>query len=212
MDHGELPPKKKKKKTKRKAVAFARAGRAPGTPQARLAEEEEIGWGAFCDSLRSSNRPGPWRSSAGRGPFAVQKATLPVALSGRDCLVRARGRARARRPVTRYRSWQRLFAATRRPRRDQRCAWRWTSPLGSSRRANWWRSARRQAVELAAYCRESSHCMCCITQGFGYSFRFLSAQESRGDIVCATPAAARTPCFARNETPPRKLGSTCVFT
>ena len=90
MDHGELPPKKKK--TKRKAVAFeepAAPAPAPAEP-VEPEEEEEIGWGAFCDSLELDRRLA--RAVAQLGwtrPSLVQKATLPVALSGRDCLVRS---------------------------------------------------------------------------------------------------------------------------
>ena len=50
-----------------------------------------FGWGAFCDSLELDRRLA--RAVAQLGwtrPSLVQKATLPVALSGRDCLVRAR--------------------------------------------------------------------------------------------------------------------------
>ena len=93
MDHGELPPKKKKKKTK-KAVAFEEPAAPPAPAPEEQAEEEqaeEVGWGAFCDSLELDRRLA--RAVAQLGwtrPSLVQKATLPVALSGRDCLVRAR--------------------------------------------------------------------------------------------------------------------------
>ena len=156
MDHGELPPKKKKKS--KKAVAFEEPAAPPAPAPEEQAEEEqaeeEIGWGAFCDSLELDRRLA--RAVAQLGwtrPSLVQKATLPVALSGRDCLVRARtgsGKTACYAlPILQKVLRDKASAS------DARRAYNGVRALVLLPTRELVAQARRQLLELAAYCRES---------------------------------------------------------
>ena len=70
--------------------------------------------------------------------------------------------------------------------------------------------ARRQLLELAAYCRESVTVVA--LRGDSARDDALAVQDSRGDIVCATPAAAREASEALLDAkhPLEELGSTCA--
>ena len=189
MDHGELPPKKKKKKTK-KAVAFEEPA-APAPAPAEPEEEEEIGWGAFCDSLELDRRLA--RAVAQLGwtrPSLVQKATLPVALSGRDCLVRARtgsGKTACYALPILQRVLRDKASAS-----DARIAYNGVRALVLLPTRELVAQARRQLLELAAYCRESVTVVA--LRGDSARDDALAVSESRGDILCGNQNfTARSP-------------------
>ena len=212
MDHGELPPKKKKTK-KKKAVAFEEPAAPPAPAPEEQAEEEqaeeEVGWGAFCDSLELDRRLA--RAVAQLGwtrPSLVQKATLPVALSGRDCLVRARtgsGKTACYALPILQRVLRDKASAS-----DARKAYNGVRALVLLPTRELVAQARRQLLELAAYCRESVTVVA--LRGDSSRDDALSVQDSRGDIVCATPAAARDASEALLDAkhPLEELGSTCA--
>ena len=82
----DAPPKK--------SVTFAAGDDAPRAEADDAAgddEEEEVLWGAFCEELKLDRRLARGVAECGwTRPSLVQKASLPVALSGRDVLIRAR--------------------------------------------------------------------------------------------------------------------------
>ena len=200
MDHGELPPKKKKK-TKKKAVAFEEPAAQRQHPQSQKRREEEIGWGAFCDSLELDRRLA--RAVAQLGwtrPSLVQKATLPVALSGRDCLVRARtgsGKTACYAlPILQKVLRDKASAS------DARKAYNGVRALVLLPTRELVAQARRQLLELAAYCRES---VTVVALRGDSRATMHCPSKNQGDIVRATPAAAReAPAFTRNKAPPRR--------
>ena len=199
-----------KKKTKRKAVAFEEpaAPRHPHPKNKQRRAEEEIGWGAFCDSLELDRRLA--RAVAQLGwtrPSLVQSATLPVRARAATASC-ALGRARARRPVMRYRSC-RGSCGTRRPLADARRAYNGVRALVLLPTRELVAQARRQLLELAAYCRESVTVVA--LRGDSARDDALSVQDSRGDIVCHASSSQRgLRSFAGNKTPLEELGSTCV--
>lgn len=204
MDHGAAVPPKKKKKGK--AVAFAE----PAAPAAAPEEdkEEEVGWGAFCDSINLDRRLA--RAVAQLGwtrPSLVQKATLPVALGGRDCLIRARtgsGKTACYALPVLQRVLQEKASAA-----DARKAYSGVRALVLLPTRELVAQARRQLLELAAYCRESVTVVA--LRGDSARDDALTVQQSRGDVVCATPAAAREACEAllEEQHPLGELGKTC---
>lgn len=204
MDHGAAVPPKKKKQGK--AVAFAE----PAAPAAAPEEdkEEEVGWGAFCDSINLDRRLA--RAVAQLGwtrPSLVQKATLPVALGGRDCLIRARtgsGKTACYALPVLQRVLQEKASAA-----DARKAYSGVRALVLLPTRELVAQARRQLLELAAYCRESVTVVA--LRGDSARDDALTVQQSRGDVVCATPAAAREACEAliEEQHPLGELGKTC---
>jgi len=206
MDHGAaVPPKKKNNKGK--AVAFAEPA-APAAAPEEEKEEEEVGWGAFCDSINLDRRLA--RAVAQLGwtrPSLVQKATLPVALGGRDCLIRARtgsGKTACYALPVLQRVLQEKASAA-----DARKAYSGVRALVLLPTRELVAQARRQLLELAAYCRESVTVVA--LRGDSARDDALTVQQSRGDVVCATPAAAREACEAllEEQHPLRELGKTC---
>lgn len=205
MDHGAAVPPKKKNKGK--AVAFAEPA-APAAAPEEEKEEEEVGWGAFCDSINLDRRLA--RAVAQLGwtrPSLVQKATLPVALGGRDCLIRARtgsGKTACYALPVLQRVLQEKASAA-----DARKAYSGVRALVLLPTRELVAQARRQLLELAAYCRESVTVVA--LRGDSARDDALTVQQSRGDVVCATPAAAREACEAllEEQHPLGELGKTC---
>eukprot|EP00629_Pelagomonadales_sp_RCC1024_P012066 CAMPEP_0119293312 /NCGR_PEP_ID=MMETSP1329-20130426/45824_1 /TAXON_ID=114041 /ORGANISM="Genus nov. species nov., Strain RCC1024" /LENGTH=387 /DNA_ID=CAMNT_0007294177 /DNA_START=173 /DNA_END=1333 /DNA_ORIENTATION=- len=171
-------------------------------------EEEEIGWGAFCEQLRLDRRLA--RAIAELGwtrPSLVQKAALPVALSGRDVLVRARtgsGKTACYALPILHNALQAkegaqdlgILAVVLLPTRELVA------------------QARTQLLELAAFSRDALSVV---------ALRGEDAKEDcraalDGDIVCATPAACKDACDRADSEdgrdggphPLSRLGATCL--
>ena len=124
-------------------------------------------------------------------PSLVQKATLPVALSGRDCLVRARtgsGKTACYALPILQRVLRDKASAS-----DARRAYNGVRALVLLPTRELVAQARRQLLELAAYCRESVTVVALRGDSARDDALRRRPRIEGDDIVCATPAAAREP-------------------